>query len=154
MSTKKRIASCSVFLAGQVVDWRGAGIAQRKIWCDWRRFGHSIVSVLVFVRFMRGVMADHVKVDPIDLHMSSDHMDMHHAELLGAHTAADGAIEEAQAGWVGASAAALQSKLAEWQSVTSELCTDIAGHGEAFRSAATGYETTDTDSAEKLNDQL
>lgn len=43
-------------------------------------------------------MADHVKVDPIDLHMSSDHMEMHHAELLGAHTAANGVIEEAQAG--------------------------------------------------------
>jgi hypothetical protein len=40
-------------------------------------------------------MADPVKVDPIDLRLSSDHMDMHHAELLAAHTAANGAIEEA-----------------------------------------------------------
>jgi WXG100 family type VII secretion target len=99
-------------------------------------------------------MADPVKVDPIDLRMSSDHMDMHHFELLAAHTAANGAIEEAQAGWVGASAAALQTKLAEWQAVTTELCGDIAAHGEAFRSAAAGYESTDTDSAEKLDRQL
>jgi uncharacterized protein YukE len=63
-------------------------------------------------------------------------------------------IEEAQAGWVGASAAALQAKLAEWQSVTAELCTDVAAHSEAFRSAAAGYETTDADSAEALNNQL
>jgi hypothetical protein len=27
-------------------------------------------------------MAEPVKVDPIDLRMSSDHMDMHHAELV------------------------------------------------------------------------
>lgn len=100
------------------------------------------------------MMADHLRVDPIDLSMSSDHMDMHHGELLAAHTAANGTIEEAQTGWVGASAAALQSKLAEWQAVTAELCRDIAAHGEAFRAAAAGYQSTDTDSAEKLDRQL
>jgi WXG100 family type VII secretion target len=99
-------------------------------------------------------MADPVKVDPIDLRLSSDHMDMHHAELLAAHTAANGAIEEAQGGWVGASAAALQTKFAEWQAVTTELCGDIAAHGEAFRTAAAGYESTDANSAEKLDRQL
>jgi WXG100 family type VII secretion target len=99
-------------------------------------------------------MADPVKVDPIDLRMSSDHMDMHHGDLLTAHGAANGAIEESQAGWVGASAAALQAKIAEWQSVTAELCGDIAAHSEAFRSAAAGYETTDTDGAEALTNQL
>jgi WXG100 family type VII secretion target len=99
-------------------------------------------------------MADHVKVDPIDLHMSSDHLDMHHGEILAAHTAANGEIEEAQSGWVGASAAALQSKLAEWQAVTTELCGDIAAHAEAFRTAATGYQSVDTDSAEKLDRRL
>jgi WXG100 family type VII secretion target len=99
-------------------------------------------------------VADHMKVEPVDLHMSSDHMDMHHAELLAAHTAANGAIEEAQAGWVGASAAVLQSKLAEWQAATAQLCGEIAAHGEAFRNAAAGYQTIDTDSAEKLNDQI
>jgi WXG100 family type VII secretion target len=99
-------------------------------------------------------MADPVKVDPIDLRISSDHMDMHHAELLAAHTAANGAIEEAQAGWVGSSAAALQTKLAEWQAATAEVCDDIAAHSEAFRSAAAGYESTDTNSTEKLDRQL
>ena len=99
-------------------------------------------------------MADPVKVDPIDLRQSSDHMDMHHAELFAAHTAANGAIEEAQGGWVGASAAALQTKLAEWQAVTTDLCGDIAAHGEAFRTTAAGYESTDAYSAEKLDRQL
>jgi WXG100 family type VII secretion target len=71
-------------------------------------------------------MADHLKVDPIDLHMSAAHMDVHHADLRAVHAAADGAIEGAQAGWVGASAAALQSKMAEWQATTTRLCGDIA----------------------------
>lgn len=99
-------------------------------------------------------MGDPVNVDPIDLRMSSDHMDMHHGDLLAAHGAANGAIEEAQTGWVGASAAALHAKMAEWQSVTVQLCADIAAHGEAFRSAAAGYETTDANSAEALDNSL
>jgi len=99
-------------------------------------------------------LADHVKVDPVDLRMSSDHLDMHHSELLAAHSAANSAIEEARTGWVGASAAALQSKLAEWQAVTAEMCGDIAAHGEAFRTAAAGYQSIDDDGAEKLDRQL
>jgi len=99
-------------------------------------------------------MTDPVKVDPIDLRMSSDHMDMHHGDLLAAHGAANGAIEAAQARWVGASAAALPAKLAEWQSITTELCTDIAAHSESFRNAAAVYGSTDANSAENLNDQL
>ena len=99
-------------------------------------------------------MADYVKVEPIDLHMSSDHMDMHHAEFLATHTAANGAIEEAQAGWVGASAAALEAKFVEWEEATAEMTGDIAAHGEAFRAAAAGYADTDAHGARKLDDEL
>ncbi|OBI81118.1 WXG100 family type VII secretion target [Mycobacterium sp. E740] len=95
-----------------------------------------------------------LEVDPIDLRMSSDHLDMHHSELSAAHTAADGAIEEAQAGWVGTSAAALQAKFAEWQDTTATMTRDLAAHGEAFRAAAAGYETVDGTSAAALDDLL
>jgi len=73
-------------------------------------------------------MGNSLRVDPVDVHMSSGHMDVHHADLTAAHTAADGEIEGAQAGWVGASAAALQSKMTEWQATTTKLCGDIAAH--------------------------
>jgi WXG100 family type VII secretion target len=95
-----------------------------------------------------------LKVDPIDLHMSSDHMELHHSEMQAAHTAADGAIETAQTGWVGASGAALQSKLAEWQTTTTKLCGDIAAHGTAYRAAATLYAQNDAHSAEALDRTL
>ena len=95
-----------------------------------------------------------LKVDPVDLHMSSAHMEMHHAELRAAHTAANESIEAAQAGWVGAAGAALQAKFADWQAVTRRLTGDIAAHGAAFQSAATGYATTDGDGAEDLHQQL
>lgn len=99
-------------------------------------------------------MADQLRVDPIDLHMSSDHMDMHHADLQTAHTAANADIEAAQAGWVGTSATALQAKFAEWQAATTHLCNDVAAHGAALRKAAEGYPTVDAESAGKLDNQL
>jgi WXG100 family type VII secretion target len=99
-------------------------------------------------------MADQLKVDPIDLHMSATHMDVHHAELQAAHAAADGVMEGAQSGWVGASASALQSKMAEWQATTTRLCGDIAAHGAAYQAAAKLYTQNDTDSAEALDRQL
>ncbi len=94
---------------------------------------------------------DELKVNPVDLHMSADHMDMHDAELRAAHAAADGVIEGAQTGWVGASASALQSKVAEWQATTTRLSGDIAAHGAAYRMAANGYGHNDADAAEALD---
>lgn len=99
-------------------------------------------------------MADHLQVDPIDLHMSSDHMDMHHADLQAAHAAADSLIEGAQTGWVGASAAALQSKMSGWQSTTTKLCGDIAAHGTAYRAAANGYQNNDSNASKAIDNTL
>lgn len=100
------------------------------------------------------VVSDHLKVDPIDLRMSSDHLDMHHAELRAAHSAADSAIEGAQVGWVGASAAALHAKMTDWQAATTHLTDDIAAHGAAYTAAADGYLENDTRAAEALDDTL
>ncbi|MBU8814080.1 WXG100 family type VII secretion target [Mycolicibacterium goodii] len=99
-------------------------------------------------------MGNSLKVDPVDLHMSSDHMDVHHADLTAAHTSADGEIEGAQAGWVGASAAALQSKMTEWQATTTKLCGDIAAHRDTYKAAANGYAQNDSHAAEALDRQL
>ncbi|MEU0493935.1 WXG100 family type VII secretion target [Mycobacterium sp. NPDC006124] len=99
-------------------------------------------------------MPEDLSVDPVDLHLSSDHMDMHRSELSAAHTAANDDIEAAQTGWVGASGAALQTRFAEWQEATSKITTDIAAHGVAFHSAAQRYASVDDDSAEHLDDQF
>jgi WXG100 family type VII secretion target len=99
-------------------------------------------------------MPKNLKVDPIDLRLSSDHMDTHHADLLAAHTAANSDIEAAQSGWVGTSAAALQAKFAEWQEATTAITTDIAAHATAFQNAAHAYTVVDDDGAEQLDEQL
>lgn len=99
-------------------------------------------------------MAKPLDVDPIDLRMSAEHMDMHHGELSAAHVAANGEIEAAQVGWIGASGAALLAKFAAWQEATVTMATDIAAHGAAFQSAAEEYAATDQTSAEDIDKTL
>lgn len=87
-----------------------------------------------------------LKVDPVDLYMSSDRMGMHHADLQKAHAGADALIEGAMSGLVGSSAIALQEKLLEWQGVTRQLCETVSYHQVEFKQSGVMYETTDGDS--------
>ena len=99
-------------------------------------------------------MGEFLEVDPIDLRMSSDHMDMHHAEIRAAHAAADGEIEGA-AGRLGRRfRCGLAGEDDEWQATTTKLCGDIAAHGAAFKAAADGYTQNDANSAEALDRTL
>jgi len=100
------------------------------------------------------VVPEPLKIDPVDLHVSADHLGVHHADLQAAHAEAGGDIEGAQAGWVGASAAALRAKLGEWQATTEQLCGGIADHEQAFRTAGSRYQRVDGESADTLDDQL
>ena len=99
-------------------------------------------------------MPKDLEVDPVDLRVSAAHMDMHHADLTAAHSAADADIEYSQAGWVGASGAALIAKLADWQAATITMTADIASHGAAFQAAATDYVTVDDTSADDITNIL
>lgn len=95
-----------------------------------------------------------LRVDPIDLRISANHMDVHHAELAASHMAANGEIEAAQIGWVGASGAALLGKFAEWQETTLALTSEIASHGAAFQATADDYVSTDQMNAEGIDRTL
>lgn len=99
-------------------------------------------------------MSEPLHVNPIDLHMSADHMSVHHTDLRTAHAAAASDIEAAQSGWVGASAAALQTKLAEWQGTTEQLCERIADHEQSFRAAGNAYQSADGDSAKSITSRV
>lgn len=119
----------------------GAGILDERTQCSRGRAGKR-----------KGVVvAEPLRVNPIDLHLSSDHLEVYRAEFGAAHASADADIEAAQRGWVGASAAALQAKFLEWQAATTQLSNDVEAHGAAFRAAAEGYATTDADNADSLD---
>jgi hypothetical protein len=92
-----------------------------------------------------------LKIDPIDLALSADHMDMHGNDLQVAHTSANAALKGAAAGWVGMSAAALQARMADLQAVTDELHGQISTIGEQFRIASGMYSATDSDCSDALN---
>lgn len=91
-----------------------------------------------------------MRVDPVDLALSADHMDMHGRDLQVAHAAANAAIDSAGAGWVGTSALVLQARLAEMQAVTDDLCRHIETMGEHFRIASQRYSQSDASSADAL----
>jgi hypothetical protein len=95
-------------------------------------------------------LAEPLKVDPIDLLMSSDHLAMHHAHHLEAHEAANASIESAGPGWVGSSAAALQAKLTDLQAVTSHISAELEHHRDAFLRIGHSYENIDEKAAEDI----
>lgn len=91
-----------------------------------------------------------LRVDPVDLALSADHMDMHGRDLHVSHASANAAIDSAAPGWVGTSAVALQARLAELQAVTDDLLVQITTMGEHFRIASQRYSQSDTSSADAL----
>lgn len=91
-----------------------------------------------------------LRVNPDDLRMSANFMDMHGADIQSSHAVADASIEEHLSGWVGASALALQAKLLEWQSVTTHATGECTYHNGAFKKVATDFETMDEDKAVEL----
>ena len=91
-----------------------------------------------------------LRVDVDHLRMSADFMDMHGEDLRRAHETADTSIVDSAAEWVGASAAALQAKLAEWQGVTAHASNEFAYHNAAFKKVATEFEKMDEEGATAL----
>jgi uncharacterized protein YukE len=97
-------------------------------------------------------MPEPLRVDPVDLFLSSDQLAMHHAEHIEAHEAANAFIESAaNAGWVGSSAAALQGKMPHLQRITSHISAELERHRDAFRRSGHSYRDTDTDSAANID---
>ncbi len=88
-----------------------------------------------------------LRVDLVDLRMSANHVDMHHAGLHNADASAHASIEDSSVEWVGASALALQAALADWQVRSALLSNETAHHRDAFRTIADAYQSVDEDGA-------
>lgn len=125
------------------VLWRACGIIVKS----------KVLVVLAIIRARGRAMPDSgqpLRVDTDDLRRSADFMDMHAEDLRREHAAADTSIADSAAEWVGASAAALQAKIAEWQAVTAHATGEFAYHNAAFKKVAAAFETMDDDSAASL----
>ncbi|RIR09485.1 hypothetical protein D2E76_25000 [Mycobacteroides abscessus] len=92
-------------------------------------------------------MAQVLRVDFVDMKMSSNLIDGHCEDLRAAHAAADSAIEAAQAGWVGQSALALQEKLLELQGTTHHMNTECDHHSTAITAISDKFQKIDEQEA-------
>jgi uncharacterized protein YukE len=68
------------------------------------------------------------RIDLEALAGSAAHVAGQGEDLATAHVASDNRIAAAQSGWVGASAAALQTKTATWLATSRLLLTRVGGH--------------------------
>jgi hypothetical protein len=91
-----------------------------------------------------------VQVDPGDLYRSAMFIDPHAQDIQYEHGIAQTQIESAQSGLVGASAAAIAEKAADWRAVTQVLYARLSRHGAAFQSCGRMYENGDHDNAIQL----
>lgn len=96
-------------------------------------------------------MAEHLRVDPVDVRFAGEQVDAHAGDFATGHAAAHERIAAAQSGFVGDSAAALAELTAHWQEETARHHRELCGHADNLRTAGVEYETTDTDAATKLD---
>jgi len=95
-------------------------------------------------------MGEGVRVDPLILHTSAGQIDVSADDLRAQHGLAHERIASAQAGWIGASAAALTAMAARWEEESATHYTELVRHGHHFRSAAASYLGTDADMQSKI----
>jgi WXG100 family type VII secretion target len=95
-------------------------------------------------------MGEDLRVDPIEVRMAANHVDVAADDLRSAHGSAHERMGAAQAGWIGSSAAALAATTAKWEEESAGHYTELVGHGEHFRSAAAQYVDTDSDEGSEI----
>jgi uncharacterized protein YukE len=97
------------------------------------------------------VVARDLRVDPTDLGLSANQVDVSADDLRTAHTAAQERVAGASAGWIGKSATALAAKAEHWEQESASHYAEMCRHGAHFRSAAEKYVSTDSTSASGLS---
>ncbi|WP_006244462.1 WXG100 family type VII secretion target [Mycolicibacterium tusciae] len=88
-------------------------------------------------------MGEELRVDPAEVRMAADHVDVAAEGLRTDHGSAQERIGTAQAGWIGTSGDALSKVAAKWEEDSTKHYTDLIGHVEGFKSAAANYVGTD-----------
>jgi WXG100 family type VII secretion target len=88
-------------------------------------------------------MGKDLRVDPADVRMAADHVEVAAEGLKSDHGTAQERIGTAQAGWIGTSGDALSKLATKWEQDSAAHYTDLVGHVEGFKAAAAQYVGTD-----------
>jgi WXG100 family type VII secretion target len=95
-------------------------------------------------------MGEELRVDPIEVRMAADHVDVAAEGLRTDHGSAQERIGTASAGWIGTSGDALSKVAAKWEEDSTKHYNDLIGHVEGFKSAAANYVGTDNQEATEI----
>jgi WXG100 family type VII secretion target len=95
-------------------------------------------------------MGEELRVDPVEVRMAADHVDVAAEGLRTDHGSAQERIGTASAGWIGTSGDALSKMAAKWEEDSTKHYNDLIGHVEGFKSAAANYVGTDTQEATQI----
>lgn len=95
-------------------------------------------------------MGKDLRVDPVDVRMAADHVDVAADGLRADHGVAQERIGTAQAGWIGTSGEALSKLSTKWEEDTTRHYNELIAHVEGFKSAAANYVGTDHNEATEI----
>ena len=95
-------------------------------------------------------MGKDLRVDPAEVRMAADHVDVAADGLRTDHGAAQERIGTAQAGWIETSGEALSKVAAKWEDDSTKHYNELIGHVEGFKSAAAQYVGTDHQEATEI----
>ncbi|GFG73970.1 WXG100 family type VII secretion target [Mycobacterium botniense] len=95
-------------------------------------------------------VAGEFRVDLEALVCSAAHVSGQGEDLAAAHLTSDNAIEAAQSGWVGASAAALAARMDRWGQSSRRLLTDVGAHALDLHNDAIDFAAMERENAQRL----
>jgi WXG100 family type VII secretion target len=90
------------------------------------------------------------RVDIEALAASAAHVAGQGDDLASAHVASDNRIASAQSGWVGSSAAALQTRTAAWLETSRRLLTSVGDHALNLNNDGLSFAELDRGNVDKL----
>jgi len=96
------------------------------------------------------VVSEPLKVNPVDLHIGSDHVAVAAQTAAAAFAEHQSALAEAESGWIGASREALREFTAALASQHAADHSAACELSQKMTDAATGYTDTDTDTSEAV----
>ncbi|WP_224770082.1 WXG100 family type VII secretion target [Mycobacterium simulans] len=91
-------------------------------------------------------------VDLEQLMSSGRHASGQAEDLASGFLSADNRVEAAQYGWTGASAMALNARMAHWLTASQALVAKLGDHGFAMQDAAVRYAAAEAQRAQALAD--
>ena len=96
-------------------------------------------------------MSGEVRVNTDELRMTADQLDMHAADLADSHATAHANMASVVPGFgTSLSAAALNNRIAHWESETAEHHAELQHHRDGHQVACAHYAKTDGESSEQI----